>query len=106
MRPAGYMLTLAISSLTASWLFAAEPATKAPAAKTEQPAAPEKNAAADKSTADKDKKPAADAAKAGDEKTAADKASSEKGGEKASPQRFIPSEQVRADFDVSFPVDI
>jgi hypothetical protein len=24
----------------------------------------------------------------------------------ASPQRFIPSEQVRADFDVSFPVDI
>ena len=30
--------------------------------------------------------------------TAADK--------KASPQRFVPSEQVRADFDVSFPIDI
>lgn len=27
-------------------------------------------------------------------------------GKKASPQRFVPSEQVRADFDVSFPVDI
>ena len=26
--------------------------------------------------------------------------------QKASPQRFIPSEQVRADFDVSFPIDI
>jgi|HigsolmetaAR202D_1030399.scaffolds.fasta_scaffold01431_13 hypothetical protein len=26
--------------------------------------------------------------------------------EKSSPQRFIPSEQVRADFDVSFPIDI
>jgi hypothetical protein len=25
---------------------------------------------------------------------------------KASPQRFTPSEQVRADFDVSFPIDI
>jgi hypothetical protein len=30
--------------------------------------------------------------------TAADKA--------GSPQRFVPSEQVRADFDVSFPIDI
>jgi len=27
-------------------------------------------------------------------------------GQKPSPQRFIPSEQVRADFDVSFPIDI
>jgi len=25
---------------------------------------------------------------------------------KASPERFVPSEQVRADFDVSFPIDI
>ncbi|MET0534784.1 MAG: hypothetical protein ABW171_11215 [Steroidobacter sp.] len=33
--------------------------------------------------------------------SAADKAS-----DKASPQRFVPSEQVRADFDVSFPIDI
>jgi hypothetical protein len=24
----------------------------------------------------------------------------------SSPQRFVPSEQVRADFDVSFPIDI
>jgi hypothetical protein len=29
--------------------------------------------------------------------------SSGKGG---SPERFVPSEQVRADFDVSFPIDI
>lgn len=27
-------------------------------------------------------------------------------GAKSSPQRFVPSEQVRADFDVSFPIDI
>ena len=26
--------------------------------------------------------------------------------DKSSPQRFVPSEQVRADFDVSFPIDI
>jgi hypothetical protein len=26
--------------------------------------------------------------------------------DKGSPQRFVPSEQVRADFDVSFPIDI
>jgi len=26
--------------------------------------------------------------------------------DKASPQRFVPSEEVRADFDVSFPIDI
>ncbi|WP_218042632.1 hypothetical protein [Steroidobacter gossypii] len=25
---------------------------------------------------------------------------------KGSPERFVPSEQVRADFDVSFPIDI
>jgi cobalamin biosynthesis protein CobT len=28
------------------------------------------------------------------------------GQQRASPQRFVPSEQVRADFDVSFPIDI
>lgn len=86
--------------LMASWAFAAEPAQKpqspAPAAKQE----PEAEAAKGEETA------AADA----ESKTAADKAG-DKSGEKAaagkgSPQRFIPSEQVRADFDVSFPIDI
>lgn len=58
-----------------------------------------------------------DAAKAEGAKDS--QASSEKGGEKSAadkgaataksgptPQRFVPSEEVRADFDVSFPVDI
>lgn len=40
--------------------------------------------------------------------TAADKVAAEKSGAtvKSTPQRFVPSEEVRADFDVSFPVDI
>lgn len=103
MRPAGYLL-IALSTLTGSWLLAAEPT---PAQKTTQSAATDKDAAtnAAEKAADQDKKSAD--AKAGEEGTAADKASSEKkSGGKASPQRFIPSEQVRADFDVSFPVDI
>lgn len=61
-------------------------------------------------------KPAADAAKAKDTATAKDteekpatpEASKPAKAKDASgtPQRFIPSEQVRSDFDVSFPVDI
>ena len=48
-------------------------------------------------------------AKAAEEK-AGDKSAADKGAATAksgpSPQRFVPSEEVRADFDVSFPVDI
>ena len=117
MRPAAYMIVLATASISASLLFAAEPAPKPPAAKSQSPAAAkvdpadkDKKAAAEKTDAEKkadaekDKTPDA-TEKAGDEKSAADK-SGGKGSDKSSPQRFIPSEQVRADFDVSFPVDI
>ncbi|MFL6578612.1 MAG: hypothetical protein ACJ8MR_18450 [Povalibacter sp.] len=118
MRPATCVFMLIIASASGSLLLAAEPtpSTKPPT-KTEQPATPDKKASAEKdakpavdkdskATADKDAKPvSADAAKTGEEKTAADKADGAKP-DKSSPQRFIPSEQVRADFDVSFPVDI
>ena len=68
--------------------------TKAPAtAKTPAPAA---------TPSDADKK---DAAAKKDEKqpAAAGKPTKDSAG---TPQRFIPTEQVRSDFDVSFPVDI
>ncbi|HKE92819.1 MAG TPA: hypothetical protein VKB34_00820 [Povalibacter sp.] len=122
MKPTPYLIMLVAASVTGSWLFAAEPTpTQQQAAKAAQPAAPEKKASAageakkapaageekkdaaatdaatDKSAAATEKD-AADKDKKGTEKTEADK--------KSSPQRFIPSEQVRADFDVSFPVDI
>lgn len=67
---------------------AAKPDTKPDAAKPADPAKPDAKPAAAAT---------AEAAKPDKEKT---------GSEKASPQRFIPSEQVRADFDVSFPIDI
>jgi hypothetical protein len=103
-------MILLLATVNVSWTLAAEPAAPT---KAEQSAAAEKKADADKNAeadkkadpADQEKKAADDAKeKTGGEKTAADK-SGEKA-DKASPQRFIPSEQVRADFDVSFPVDI
>jgi hypothetical protein len=47
--------------------------------------------------------PKTEAADAKDDTQAAPTASASKG---RSPQRFVPTEQVRADFDVSFPIDI
>lgn len=41
-----------------------------------------------------------------DTDTDAEKAAESPPDSRASPQRFVPSEQVRADFDVSFPIDI
>lgn len=110
MRPATYMILLLATAINASVVFAAEPVAPAkaePSAAPEKKAEAEKKAAADKKPdpADPEKTTTDDAkAKTADEKSAADK-SGEKA-DKASPQRFIPSEQVRADFDVSFPVDI
>ena len=96
-----------------STLWAAEPAPAKPAAApaaTPAPA-PAKPAAAESATPKSDEDPkgkegdeAADKAAAGKSKPAATAA--DKAGDKASPQRFVPSEQVRADFDVSFPIDI
>lgn len=60
--------------------------------------APAPTQAAEEAPKDPAKDPAKGAA-AGDAKQPAKDAS-------GTPQRFIPSEQVRSDFDVSFPVDI
>ena len=76
---------------------ATAPATETAAKPTDESAAPKsdedsKDEAKDPASEEVDPKPKAAA-------TAADKKGS-------SPQRFVPSEQVRADFDVSFPIDI
>ena len=89
-------MLVAMSTLSPWSAFAAEPETP-PAT---EPAAPASEA---EKTADDAAKPAeASEADKGGEKSTADKGTAAKG----SPQRFIPSEQVRADFDVSFPIDI
>jgi hypothetical protein len=95
-----------------STVWAAEPAPAKPAAAPAKPAAtpapaPAKPAAAESATPKSDEDPKV---KEGDEaadKTAAGKAKpAATAADKSSPQRFVPSEQVRADFDVSFPIDI
>jgi hypothetical protein len=73
-------------------LHAAEAPAEKPAASAPKPAEETQEQAAEKPAATE----SAEARPA--EKSAAD--------QKPSPQRFIPSEQVRADFDVSFPIDI
>lgn len=72
-----------------------EPGTAAKA-EAQQPAPEQKTAAQPAQQEDEeDAKPAA----ASNSKSAADSG-------RPSPQRFVPSEEVRPDFDVSFPVDI
>lgn len=95
---------------TPNMLWAAEPAPAKPAPPVATPAAtvpapaaaakPTDESAAPKSDEDsKDK----DGEQADPKPKAAATAADKKG---SSPQRFVPSEQVRADFDVSFPIDI
>ncbi|HWK73243.1 MAG TPA: hypothetical protein VNQ81_03160 [Povalibacter sp.] len=91
MRPLPFLISLAVAAL-AGPAFAAEPAAPA-----EQPAAQDQ--AKDPA---KQSQPAADkAATPADAKADADSSKPVK----STPQRFVPSEQVRADFDVSFPID-
>jgi hypothetical protein len=109
------VIMLAVLGASGSLLFAAEPATppadqadktdktdktKGSQAASESPAPPP-TGVEEKSGSDavpgKDQDPDQDP-EAKPAPTAADKV--------GSPQRFTPSEQVRADFDVSFPVDI
>lgn len=79
---------------------AAKPATPAPASKpAEKPAEPAKA----ESTTQAEAKPPTTQAKP---TASADAAKKPAADANAAPQKFIPSEQVRADFDVSFPVDI
>jgi hypothetical protein len=88
---------------------------KAAAEESKTDAAPDKGSIADqaeaalKAAAEADpggapsEPPKTEAADAQDDTQAAPTASASKG---RSPQRFVPTEQVRADFDVSFPIDI
>lgn len=97
------LIMLAAASATGSWLFAAEPEPVAPTqaetpVATATPPAAEPAPTDEKGSQEQEKEQAASEA----DKGAAEKGSAAKG----SPQRFIPSEQVRADFDVSFPIDI
>jgi len=74
------------------------------AALAAEPEAPSTQATTEPAT---DEEKAADDAAIPAEPSEADKGKTDKGtAAKGSPQRFIPSEQVRADFDVSFPIDI
>lgn len=94
MKPISYVIMLAATSAAGSYLFAAEPEPPATPAATATAPAPE--------PAEEKSKEAASKTPASEKTSEADKAAAGKG----SPQRFIPSEQVRADFDVSFPIDI
>ena len=107
MRPATALL-LAMMSVTASVLLAAEPAPAPTAPTTTAPTSPP--ATAEKAVPEI-AKPVATAKEAATAATAEPQETGGKGPVKnadksPSPQRFIPSEQVRADFDVSFPIDI
>jgi cytoskeletal protein RodZ len=76
----------------------AQEAPPAEAPKSEAPASGENKGDA-KADAKKDEKESKAPASQADAKKPAKESS-------GTPQRFIPSEQVRSDFDVSFPVDI
>jgi hypothetical protein len=91
------LATFALGAMNVS-VFAAEPTPAKPTTAATEPA---------KEQAEQPKSEDKPAAKP-DAKESADAAPPEKSpvAQKPSPQRFIPSEQVRADFDVSFPIDI
>lgn len=99
---------------TPNAVWAAEPAPAKPATPAARPAATEATAKpADESAAPKSDEDSKDEAKdrakdrVSEEAAAKPKAAATTADKKgSSPQRFVPSEQVRADFDVSFPIDI
>jgi hypothetical protein len=113
MRPPSALL-FAILSVTAAGAFAAEtaPAKGPVATPAKEPAQPAttptvkaepstSSPASSKSAASKD-----DTAVGGKSTETAAQAAAKSVDKAGTPQRFIPSEQVRADFDVSFPIDI
>lgn len=94
----------ATSTVTTAW--AAEPAPAKPATPAAAKPAPAKPASESAAPKDDEQTQAQQGTKTeedGEDKPAAKPKPSGKGG---SPERFVPSEQVRADFDVSFPIDI
>jgi hypothetical protein len=128
LNPMRMLVMLAVLWVAGTLLFAAE--STPPAAKprrAEATTVPAQAAAAEPAGSKPAGAPAADGedtpAKAessaeeelsAEETTAAQKSKTEGGNAKqpssadkaGTPQRFVPSEQVRADFDVSFPIDI
>jgi hypothetical protein len=92
--------------------WAAEPA----AAKPTTPGAAQPKPPADESAAPKTGEPSSAAQPSSDAKGTQSEEDAEAqqavtpkpkaSGKGGSPERFVPSEQVRADFDVSFPIDI
>ena len=118
-------LVLVGASFATAALWAAEPAAPPTQQPTVKPAPAQAGKPAEATTAaakpadaapDTAAKPDAakpDAAKPDPAKPGAAQAAAKPGEktatateDKSSPQRFIPTEQVRADFDVSFPIDI
>lgn len=120
------VIMLGVTWAAGSLLLAAEsPSARAPANASQAPPAapaPAAGEAAEALEPDAEPKPQAQekppqaAQPAGESKPAAAEAADDaeslpppppvSGARGASPQRFVPSEQVRADFDVSFPIDI
>ena len=126
MNPMRMLILLAVFWAAGSLLLAAEspPASKpTPAATTSNPKTDNKEAAKDgskpsiseqaeaalKAAAEADGSAAKEPPKTEDKGAVQDDTQappSDSPGKGPSPQRFVPSEQVRADFDVSFPIDI
>lgn len=91
MRPLPFLIAVAVAT-AAGPVVAAEPAEQPAAQDQAKDPAQKPQTAADKTAAPA--KPGAETPKP-----------SQSPADKSTPQRFVPSEQVRADFDVSFPID-
>lgn len=102
------LLTLLAVCCATSTSWAAEPAPAKPATPAAKPAANESAApkADEQTPADPGSSQAAQGTQEEDLKEEPQAAAKAKPPGKGSPERFVPSEQVRADFDVSFPIDI
>lgn len=106
------LLTLLAVCCATSTTWAAEPVPAKPATPAAKPAASESAAPKADEPTQAPSSSAAGSSKA-DEGTQDQDPAKEpqavakpKSSGKGSPERFVPSEQVRADFDVSFPIDI
>ena len=87
-----------------STVWAAEPAPAKPAAPAEAKPAGESAAPKDDEQTQVQQGTKTEEDEDAEQKAPPPKAKSS--GKGSSPERFVPSEQVRADFDVSFPIDI
>ncbi|WP_129641905.1 hypothetical protein [Peristeroidobacter agariperforans] len=104
MKPLRLLTLLAVccaTSTVATVASAAEPAPAKPATPAATP--PPGESAAPKGD---EQTQVQQGTKTTEEDDQAPPAPKSKPGKGSSPERFVPSEQVRADFDVSFPIDI